>query len=562
MMEYDLIIRGGTIVDGTGAAPRRGDLAVSGGRIAALGEVKGAARRTLDADGAAVAPGFIDVHTHYDVQMFWDRMLTISPWHGVTTVVTGNCGFTIAPTRRQHRDLILRTLENVEGMSLEAIRTGLGDDWGFETFPQFLDAIERRGTAINVAALIGHTAVRTYVLGEEATEREASAAEIEAMRGLVAAALRAGAIGFATSKSPTHIGYAGRPVPSLAASLQEIETLAGCLADVEHGVLQATLGPGLFLDEFASIYRRTGKPVSWTALLGGMLGPDGHRYILQRSAELQEQGIAVVPQVSCRPLNFEFQFKAPFPFESMSLFKPVSAADVEGKKRLYADPDFRRRMRESFESDGVFRLAGPFRDMTIAECASEPALVERRAGEVAAERGVHVVDLALDLALATNLEARFRIAILNTEEAIVAELLTHPATMLGLSDAGAHASQLCDAGAPTDLLGRWVREKSVLSLEEAVRRLTSQAADVFGIRERGRLLPGHAADVTVFDPDTVGCGRLRRVRDLPAGADRLVADAHGIRAVVVNGTVVRESGCDAVDPTGPLPGRTLRGGRG
>jgi len=558
---YDLLIRGGMLVDGTGAAARRGDLAIRDGRIAALGEVRGTAARTLDADGAVVSPGFVDIHTHYDVQVFWDRMLTISPWHGVTTVVMGNCGFAVAPTRPEHRDLILRTLENVEGMSIDAIRAGIGPTWPFETIPEYLDAIERRGTAINVGVLVGHTAVRMYVMGEAATERTASDEEIAAMRAIVAEGLRAGALGFATSWSPTHVGYAGRPVPSRVAELKEIEALADALGDVPHGVMQATLGPGLFLDQFADITRRTGKPISWTALLGGMLGPDGHRYILERSAAMQAEGLQVVPQVSCRPLNFEFQFRAPFPFEGMSLFRPVSQADHAGKKRIYADPAFRQQFRERLDNSGTFQLARPFHTMIISEFAPDRSLEERPAGEVAEARGVHVVDLALDMALESDLEARFRLAILNTDETITAELLTHPSTMIGLSDAGAHASQLCDAGAATDLLGRWVREKGVLSLEEGVRRLTSQAADVFGIRDRGRLAPGLAADAVVFDPTTVGCGALRRVRDFPAGADRLVAPANGIRAVVVNGVVIRQDDRDAVDAEGPLPGRLLRGGR-
>jgi N-acyl-D-aspartate/D-glutamate deacylase len=555
---YDLLIRGGTLADGTGAPARRGDLAVRGGRIAALGDVRGTADRVLDADGAVVAPGFVDVHTHYDVQVFWDRMLSISPWHGVTTVVMGNCGFAIAPTRPAHRDLILRTLENVEGMSIDAMRAGVGEHWPFETIPQYLDAIERRGTAINVGALVGHTAVRLYVMGEESTEREATADEIARMRTIVGEGLRAGALGFATSQSPTHVGYAGRPVPSRAAKLAEIEALAECLADVEHGVMQATIGSGFFLDELAAIQRRAGKPVSWTALLGGMLGPDGHRYVLERSAAMQAEGVRVIPQVSCRPLNFEFQFRAPFPLESMSLFKPVSEADLAGKKRIYADPEFRAAFRERM---GGSLLAGRFQDMKISEYAPEPALEERTLAEVAEERGVHPVDLALDLSLATELEARFRLAVLNTDEDITAELLTHPSTMIGLSDAGAHASQLCDACAPTELLGKWVRDKGVLSLEEGVRQLTSQPAEVFGITDRGRLAPGLAADVTVFDPRTVGCSPLRRVRDFPAGADRLVSDAHGIRAVMVNGVIIREGDRDAVDTDGPLPGRLLRGGQ-
>src|SRR5262249_11084844 len=555
--DLDLVVRGGVLVDGTGAPARRGDVGVRDGRIVALGEVAARARRTLDAAGLVVAPGFVDVHTHYDAQVFWDRWLTISPWHGVTSVVMGNCGFGIAPTRPEHRDLVLRTLENVEGMSLEALRAGVGSDWPFETFAEFLDAIARRGTAINVGALVGHTPVRLYVMGEEAAEREATPAEVDAMRGLVAGALAAGALGFATSKSPTHVGYGGRPVPSRAAALAEIEALAGCLGDAGFGVMQATVGPGLFLDEFAAIQRRTGRPISWTALLAGMLGPDGHRAVLEQSARMQAEGVRVIPQVSCRPLVIEFQMKAPFPLESMSLFRPVSAADLEGRRRIYRDPGSRR------VSGGRARGAPPggrFDAMEIGGHEPEPSLDGRRLGDVARERGVHPADLVLDLSLANGLETRFRMAILNTDEATVAELLSHPATMLGLSDAGAHASQLCDACAPTELLGHWVREKGVLTLEEGVRRLTSEPAEVFGIRDRGRLAPGLAADLTIFDPATVGCSPLRRVQDLPAGADRLVSDARGIRAVVVNGVVVREDGRDALPPDGALPGRVLRGG--
>jgi N-acyl-D-amino-acid deacylase len=278
---------------------------------------------------------------------------------------------------------------------------------------------------------------------------------------------------------------------------------------------------------------------------------------------LVQKGLAVVPQVTCRTLNFEFQFKAPFLFEGMSVFRPVAAADEAGKARFYADPEFRRAFKESFDrprAGAVF--AGISWERTwISWCPSEPALEERIVSAVAAERGVHPIDLALDLALATKLEARFRMAVFNHDEDEVAELLAEPDTVLGLSDAGAHASQLCDACFSTYLLGHWVRDKQAIALPEAVRMLTSRPAEVFGITDRGRLAPGLAADVVVFDPATVGAGSLRRVYDLPAGADRLVADASGIEAVIVNGTVVRRGGRDAVAPDGALPGALLRNGR-
>jgi len=558
---YDLIVRGGTLIDGTGAPRQRGDLAIRDGRVAAMGELKGTADRTLEADAMIVAPGFVDIHTHYDAQIFWDRMMTISPWHGVTSVVMGNCGFGIAPTRSEHRELIMRTLENVEGMSLAALQAGAGMDWPFESFPEYLDAIEKRGTAINVGALVGHTPVRMYVMGEESTEREATPEEIEKMRSIVADAMRAGAIGFATSQSPTHVGYAGRPVPSRAASLEEIYALAGALRETGRGVVQATIGRGFFVNELAELQRQTGRNVSWTALLGGALGPDGHRGVLETHQKFQQEGVNVYPQVTCRPLMFEFQWKAPFPFESMSLFKPVSQADFEGKKRIYADPEFRRAFKERGRKGGGgggLGIAGRWQDTVVSSCEQDPSLEERRVTDIAAERGQDPVDLVLDLALASNLEARFRIAIMNTDENIVAELLSHPAVVLGLSDAGAHASQLCDACFSTHLLSHWVREKELLSLEQAVRLLTSRSAEVFELEDRGRLQVGLPADVVIFDPKTVGCSPLRRVYDFPGGADRLISAAEGVRAVIVNGQIIREDGRDSVDPEGPLPGMLLR----
>jgi N-acyl-D-aspartate/D-glutamate deacylase len=560
----DLVIRGGTVVDGTGAPGVRADVAVRDGTIVAVGDVDGGAAATIDAGGLVVAPGFVDIHTHYDAQVLWDRMLTISPWHGVTTVVMGNCGFGLAPTRPEHRGLVLRTLEKVEGMSLDALQAGIGPAWPFETFPEYLDAVERRGTAINVGVLLGHTPLRLYAMGEAATERAATETEITRMRALVREALAAGALGLATSKSPTHVGAGGRPVPSRAATLEEIHALAGELTAAGRGVLQATVGRELALDELAGLARATGRPVTWTALLAGMQLAGSYRETLERSRAIAREGLPVVPQVSCRPLLFEFQFSEPFIFESLSLFRPVSAADRAGKAKLYGDPDFRRAFRERADRPGpggAPTVAGRWDRTWIASCPVEPALEERTVAEVAAGRGVHPVDLALDLALATDLDARFRMAVFNDDEDAVLELLREPAAVLGLSDAGAHASQLCDACFATHLLGHWVRDKGAIALEEAVRLLTTRPAEVFGIADRGRLAPGHAADVVVLDPATVAAGPLRRVRDLPAGADRLVSEARGIEAVIVNGTVIRSAGRDRVDPGGPLPGRLLRGGR-
>jgi len=558
-MDYDIKISGGTLLDGTGAPGVRGDVGIRDGRVVALGDAPGSAERTLDAEGRVVAPGFVDIHTHYDAQILWDRMLSISPWHGVTTVVMGNCGFGVAPTRPEHRELILRTLEKVEGMSLATLHAGLGDDWGFESFPEYLDAVEARGSAIHVAALLGHTPLRLYVMGEESTERAANPEEVAQMRRLVEEGLAAGAVGFATSKAPTHVGYSGRPVPSRMAEFEEIRTLAGALAE-GGGVMQATLGRELFLDEFSTIATDTGRTVSWTALLAGAGGPEFEKFVLEKTAEQQAQGLSVVPQVSCRPLNFEFQWKEPFPFESMKAFAPISAADSDAKLAIYRDPEFRARFRESGESGLGSALARWWERTVVTHSPSDPSLDEQPLEAVAQARGVHPLDCALDLGIESKLEARFRTAIMNFDEEVVGRLLQDPHLVLGLSDAGAHASQLCDACFSTHLLGHWVRERGVLELPEAVRMLTSRPADVFGLVDRGRLAPGLPADVVVFDPETVGAGELERVNDQPAGADRLVSQAQGVDAVLVAGTLVRHEGRDAIDPEGPLPGNLLRNG--
>jgi N-acyl-D-amino-acid deacylase len=563
-MDFDLKITGGTIIDGTGRPGYAGDVAIKNGKIAALGEVKGRAAETIDAKGRVVAPGFVDIHTHYDAQLLWDRMMTISPWHGVTTVVMGNCGFTVAPTRPEHRGLIMRTLEKVEGMSLEALEGGLGYDWPFETFEQYLDAIEQRGTAINCAAQIGHTALRMYVMGEEATERAATEDEIARMRAIVKNAIKAGAVGFATSKAVTHVGYGGKPVASRKATLDEIKTLIGALREAGSGVVQTAVGRELFLGEMAEIAKETGVPITWTALLAGMTGSnDGHRRMLAQSEEMARQGLPITPQVACRPLNFELTFKEPFIFEGMtSVFAPVSAArDIESKIRIYRAPEFRAKFKAKAGTGADVKYHDRWERAWISYCPSDPSLEERNVAEVARERNADPIDFVLDLSIENKLEARFRFAIFNYEEHEVLDLLKSPSTVIGLSDAGAHASQLCDACYSTYLLGHWVRERDALPLEKAIWMLTARPASVFNISDRGRLETGLAGDVVVFDPDKISAGRLRRVHDLPKGADRLISEAAGIDAVIVNGSLLRREGRDMVAADGPLPGRLLRNGR-
>ena len=559
-MTYDLKITGGTIVDGTGKPGFSGDLGIKDGKVVSLGKVDGPATTTIDATGKVVSPGFVDVHTHYDAQILWDRMLTISPWHGVTTTVIGNCGFGVAPTKAIHRKLIMQTLEKVEGMSLDALHAGLGDDWPFETFPQYLDALEKRGSAINVAALFGHTPLRLYVMGEELTERAATADEIGTMKRLMREAMEAGAIGFGTSVSVSHNGYAGKPVPSRQAAVEEMDALVSVMGDMKRGLMQITIGREFSTRHMAEVSRKYGVPVTWTALLSYLYGPGGHRKQLDLAAEQRKSGALVIPQVSCRPLNFEFTFAEPFIFDVMKFMNELAVEDAKApgtRRRAYADPAWREKLRSE-----VTPLFQRWWDrVVIAWAPSAKELEEQPLAVAAAKLGKDPVDLALDLALASDLQARFRMAVMNFDEKEVAELITDPHTIIALSDAGAHASQLCDACYSTYLLGHWVRDKKTFTVEQAVHNLTQRPAEMFGITDRGLLALGRPADVVVFDPKTVGPGPLKRVYDMPAGADRLVSEASGIDVVIVNGKLIRRDGKDALADNDKLPGRLLRHGR-
>jgi N-acyl-D-amino-acid deacylase len=559
-MTYDLKITGGTIVDGSGKPGFTGDLGIKGGKVMALGKAEGAADTTIDATGKIVSPGFVDVHTHYDAQILWDRMLSISPWHGVTTTVIGNCGFGVAPTKAIHRKLIMQTLEKVEGMSLEALEAGLGTNWPFETFPQYLDALEKRGSAINVAALFGHTPLRLYVMGEESTERAATADEIATMKKLMREAMDAGAIGFGTSVSVSHNGYAGKPVPSRQATVEEMDALVSVMGELKRGLMQITIGRDFSTRHMAEVSRKYNVPVTWTALLSYLYGPGGHRKQLDLAAQQRKSGALVIPQVSCRPLNFEFTFAEPFIFDVMKFMNELAVEDAKApgmRRRAYADPAWREKLRS--EVTPLFR--NWWDRVIIAWAPSARELEEQPLAAAAAKLGKDPVDLALDLALANDLQARFRMAVMNFDEKEVAELITDPNTIIALSDAGAHASQLCDACYSTYLLGHWVRERKTFTIEQAVHNLTQRPAEIFGITDRGLLAQGKPADVVVFDPKTVGPGPLKRVYDLPAGADRLVSEASGIDAVIVNGKLIRRDGKDAVAANDKLPGRLLRHGR-
>ncbi len=528
----DLAIRGGTVLDGTGAPGRRADVLVAGGVIRAIGDdLHG--DRELDASGCVVTPGFIDIHTHYDAQVFWDPALRPSSFHGVTTVVAGNCGFAIAPTRPEHHDVIVHTLENVEDMDPATLTEGVV--WDFETFPEYLAAVARRGTTLNYTAYCGHSPIRLYVMGDAAYERTATGDEIERMAALVREAIDAGAAGFSTSFSYAHRGVDGKPVPSRFSDKAEVDALFMAASRAGKGVVLITPGEQC---SYADVYEwelRVGRPFTYPMFAS----PGGkHLEALRLHDAAVSNGARVWPQVTPRALTMQFTLADPYSLNTGKVFGELLQRDRPARLAAYADPAWRARAAEDLESSP---MKPRWETFEVSESSAFPELQGRRVTELAAARGVRPLDVMCELALTEDLATRFRAYIANDDPDAVAHLLTHQQTALGLSDAGAHVDQLCDAPLPTDLLGRWVREREVLSLPHAVRKLTGEPADLFGFVGRGYLREGFAADVCVFDPATVGTGPTRRVRDFPADAERLTAEEPtGVRHVLVNGTPIRE----------------------
>jgi N-acyl-D-amino-acid deacylase len=538
---HDLVIRNALLLDGLGSPPSRGDLGVTGDRISSIGgSLSG--RKIIDADGLALMPGIIDNHTHYDAQITWDPRVSPSPALGVTTAVIGNCGFTIAPCRPADRERVMRNLTQVEGMSLEVLRAGIR--WDFETFPQYLDLLERQGSAINIAAFVGHSSLRTYVMGEAATERAATDAEISAMKSLLLEGMRAGAVGFATSTSPAHNGEGGKPMPSRLADDAEMRSLVGCL---DRGVFMLTKGGHTSIPFLEQLAAETGRPVVIAALLHNSTNPGAVFEDLDAIQQANQRGRALLGAVSCCPLSMDFTLHSPYVIEGLESWKPALPLKGAAFKSKLKERAFREGIRAELNRPAHFRLFnGEWDKVEVIESRSKN-LEQRNIEQLAREAGQDPLDFMLDLALAEDLDTVFNALLLNSDEEAVGRMLRHPHSLVSLSDAGAHLTFFNDAGYGLHLLGHWVRGLKVLDLPQAVRKLTSEPARIFGIRERGALRPGYHADLLLFDPAKVGRGPKHRVNDLPGGHARLSTAALGVHGVWVNGAAPES-----------LPGTLLR----
>ena len=563
-MPYDLVIKNGTVIDGSGLPRYRADVAVRHGRIAAIGRIREAAREVVDADGQIVAPGFIDGHTHMDAQIFWDPYGTCSCWHGVTTVVMGNCGFTLAPCGKADRHLVVRNLERAEDIAAEAMDAGI--DWTWTTFPEFLDRVEMLPKGINYAGYVGHSALRTFAMGERAFEKEAGEDDLRAMERELRDAIRAGAIGFTTSRSPSHETPDRRPVASRLASWSEVRRLVGVMGEMNAGVFElagerAGGDPERLRDyheRLRDLAVETGRPVTW-GLFSRREEPDLWRTYVALLEETAARGGRMFAQVHSRALTVVLSFKTNLPFDRLPVWRELRALPLAEQAQRLRDPELRRHLVEAAKERDARRAIGAearpasYEWIFVMDTAEGP---HRSVAAVARERGIDPVEAIIDLALERELDRFFLQPIANENQDHALELMKHPRTVVTFSDSGAHVSQIMDASLQTHLLSHWVRTRQAIGLEQAVRMLSFEPATHWGFSDRGLIREGLAADLLVFDPETIAPEMPEVVRDLPAGARRLTQRARGIAATVVNGEVVLRDG----KPTGALPGQLLRGG--
>jgi N-acyl-D-aspartate/D-glutamate deacylase len=563
----DLLIRDAEIVDGTGAPARRGDVGISDGRIAAVGDVDDLATKTVDAQGLTLAPGFVDLHTHYDAQLFWDPTASPSVQHGVTTVFGGNCGFTLAPVAADQQDYLTRMLARVEGMPLDALRAGL--DWQWASFGDWLNRFDGR-IAVNAGFLVGHSALRLAAMGEDAVGGQATPAQVDRMVELLHEALASGALGFSTSQSQTHNDGSGQPVPSRSATRDELLALAAGVRDHPGTTLEAII-PGCLQgftdDEIALLTDMSvaaDRPLNWNLLGVSAANPAGHQGQLRASEVAAERGGRVVALTLPHAMQIRLSFLTGFVLDGLPGWRDTMHLPVPERLAALADPEVRRRLNDGAQSKdaGMLRGLANWQRLIIVETfAPENAdATGRSVGEIAAARGGEPFDTLLDIVIADELRTGLTPAPFGDDAAdwrLRAEVWRSPHAVIGGSDAGAHLDMMCGAIYTTSLLGHGVREHQVVTLEEAVRLITDVPARLYGLAERGRITPGWHADLVLFDPATIDHGPERTRYDLPAGAPRLVADARGITSVLVGGVEVCRDGV----ATGALPGTVLRSGR-
>jgi N-acyl-D-aspartate/D-glutamate deacylase len=556
--EFDLVVRGGMVVDGSGAAGARGDVAVIGDRIVAVGEVEGRGRQELDADGMVVAPGFVDAHTHMDAQVFWDDLGRPACWHGVTSVVMGNCGFTLAPARSDARALVVRNLERAEDIAPEAMAEGI--TWSWETFAEYLDAVDALPKGLNYAASIGHSALRTWAMGERAFDQAATEDDLAAMVAELQSALRAGAAGFTTSRTIAHLTSDDRPVASRLASWEEVVALVGILGRESSGVFQ--LAPERLFEpeahrDFQARLRElaisTGAPIVFGRFAAGSLPQPSLEYMDETAA----QGGEMYALTHCRGIVSAQSFRSQLGFDSLPEWQDVRRRPYSEQETLLRDPEVRRRLVYAAYHGNYGTTTGPeagrpnFDRMTILR---SPYLPNPTVADEARRRGVDPVEVMIDAALEHDFDTFFVQMLLPQEDEELLRLMRHPRTAMCFSDSGAHVSQIFDSSIYTHLLAYWVRERQALTMEEAIRMITSRPAGIFRLRDRGRLAPGYAADITIFDPETVAPLMPRVVEDLPGGAKRIEQHAVGYAATIVNGRILTRDG----EPTDARPGRLLR----